>query len=90
MSTAPRDLEITAAHVPSLSLAMTISPSTSSANAAQYYERALSLCERLFDGEIDQTAFEEKMRGMFGMEGYVFFGLDKILSSIIKQVRDSH
>lgn len=81
-----RALTISPAHVPSLSLAMTIAPSTPFATSAQYYERALSLCERLFNGDIDQIAFEEGLRAMFGTEGYIFFGLDKILGNIVKQV----
>lgn len=65
---------------------MTFSPSTPSATSALYYERALSLCERLFDGDMDQVAFEETVRSMFGTEGYSIFGMDKLLSNMMKHV----
>lgn len=57
--------------------------------AAHYYQRALGLCERLFDGDIDQAAFEEALRHMFGTQGYVLFAFDKLLHGIVKQVRAS-
>lgn len=36
------------------------------AHAEHYYDLMLESCERLFDNEIDQHAFEEQMRYMFG------------------------
>jgi paired amphipathic helix protein Sin3a len=33
-----------------------------------YYELFLESCERLFDNEIEQYAFEEQMRLMFGIK----------------------
>lgn len=36
------------------------------AHAEHYYDLMLESCERLFDNEIDQHAFEEQMRSMFG------------------------
>lgn len=35
-------------------------------HAEHYYDLILESCERLFDNEIDQHAFEEQMRFMFG------------------------
>ena len=35
--------------------------------AAQYYELMLETCERLFDNQIEQLAFEDQMREMFGL-----------------------
>lgn len=57
-----------------------------SVTAQQYYQRALGLCEKLFDGEIDQAAFEEAMRTMFATQGYTLFTVDKLLNMILKQV----
>ena len=34
--------------------------------AEHYYELMLESCERLFDNELEQHAFEDQMRGMFG------------------------
>lgn len=60
-----------------------------SVTAQQYYQRALGLCEKLFDGEIDQAAFEEAMRTMFATQGYTLFTVDKLLNMILKQVSSS-
>ena len=38
------------------------------ANAERYYELLLDSCEKLFDGEIEQHAFEDQMRSMFGIK----------------------
>ena len=35
--------------------------------ASQYYELMLETCERLFDNQIEQLAFEDQMREMFGL-----------------------
>ena len=37
-------------------------------SAAQYYELFLETCEKLFDNQIDQNAFEDQMRAMFGLQ----------------------
>ena len=34
--------------------------------ASQYYELMLEICERLFDNQVEQLAFEDQMREMFG------------------------
>lgn len=52
-----------------------------------HYQRGLILCERLFDGEIDQASFEESLRGIFAIEGYILFTIDKLLHGLIKIVR---
>lgn len=51
-----------------------------------YYNALLDLIDRLFDGDIDQTMFEEKARYLFATEVYVLFTIDKLVHSIIKQV----
>lgn len=33
-----------------------------------YYEFLLESCERLFDNEVEQHAFEEQMRAVFGIQ----------------------
>jgi hypothetical protein len=35
--------------------------------ASQYYELMLETCERLFDNQVEQPAFEDQMREMFGL-----------------------
>lgn len=51
------------------------------------YLYMLEAFEKLFDNELDQTTFEEHMRWFFGNKAYYLFTLDKILSSLIKQVQ---
>ncbi|KAL0570127.1 hypothetical protein V5O48_011832 [Marasmius crinis-equi] len=58
------------------------------ANGNHLYELMLESCERLFDNEIEQTAFEDQMRHMFGIkEAYKIFTIDKLIGVIIKQVQ---
>ncbi|KAG1810180.1 uncharacterized protein HD556DRAFT_1318620 [Suillus plorans] len=51
------------------------------------YLYMLEAFEKLFDNELDQATFEEHMRWFFGNKAYYLFTLDKILSSLIKQVQ---
>lgn len=56
--------------------------------ALQYYELMLETCERLFDNQIEQLAFEDQMREMFGLhDAYKIFTVDKVLASLIKHVQ---
>ncbi|KAG6809875.1 hypothetical protein H0H92_014314 [Tricholoma furcatifolium] len=56
--------------------------------AEHYYDLFLQSVERLFDNEMEQYAFEDQMRIMFGTkEAYKSFTLDKIIGAIIKQVQ---
>lgn len=58
-----------------------------SANANHLYDWMLESCERLFDNEIEQSAFEDQMRLMFGIkEAYKLFTVDKLIGVFIKQV----
>jgi len=50
--------------------------------ALQYYELMLESCERLFDNQIEQLAFEDQMREMFGLHARPFF-----LSSLLHLIR---
>ncbi|KAK0215615.1 histone deacetylase complex, SIN3 component [Armillaria fumosa] len=64
------------------------SMSDPNANASHFYELMLESCERLFDNELEQPAFEEQIRLMFGVkEAYKIFTIDKLIGSIIKQVQ---
>ncbi|ORY04818.1 hypothetical protein K493DRAFT_311208 [Basidiobolus meristosporus CBS 931.73] len=50
---------------------------------ADYYQEFLDLVDRLFDGEIDQQAYEEGMRYLFGIHAYVVFTIDKLIQTIV-------
>ena len=64
------------------------SPDSRAVNPAEhFYLHLLDLVEKVFDGELEQTTFEENMRFMFGTRAYVVFTLDKLCAAICKQVR---
>ncbi|KAG0702743.1 hypothetical protein DFH29DRAFT_920208 [Suillus ampliporus] len=51
------------------------------------YLYMLEAFEKFFDNELDQGLFEEHMRWFFGNKAHHLFTLDKLLSSLIKQVQ---
>lgn len=51
-----------------------------------YYRTLLEMCERLFEGEIDQSSFEEAARFMFDIHAYPIFTVDKVIGSLVKAV----
>ncbi|PWN24601.1 hypothetical protein BDZ90DRAFT_234873 [Jaminaea rosea] len=52
---------------------------------SKYYMVLLDLIEKLFDGDsIDQNMYEESIRFMFGIEGFVVFTIDKVLGGLVK------
>lgn len=56
-------------------------------NAAEhYYEHMLDLAEKLFDGDIDASTFEEQLRYMIGIRAYPLFTIDKLVGTAIKHV----
>ncbi|KAL7283979.1 hypothetical protein ACG7TL_001251 [Trametes sanguinea] len=57
-------------------------------HASSFYDLMLECCEKLFDNEIEQHAFEEIMRYMFGLKhAYKLFTVDKVIGALIKQVQ---
>lgn len=58
--------------------------------AEHYYEHALDLAEKLFDGDLDQTTYEEQLRYMGGTKAYPLFTIDKLISTVIKHVCGLH
>ena len=51
-----------------------------------FYRFLLSCIEKLFDGELDQSAFEDCARVVFGTQAYQLFTVDKVISAVNKQV----
>ena len=51
--------------------------------ASQYYELMLETCERLFDNQIEQLAFEDQMREMFGLHARRFFFLSRAFLCVL-------
>ncbi|GAA6009510.1 hypothetical protein JCM11491_003584 [Sporobolomyces phaffii] len=54
--------------------------------AEHYYDYALELAEKLFDGDVDQQTYEEQLRYMGGIRSYPLFTLDKLISTVIKHI----
>ncbi|EPQ28644.1 uncharacterized protein PFL1_03947 [Pseudozyma flocculosa PF-1] len=54
---------------------------------SRYYDTLLDMCEKLFDGDIDQATFEESARYMYGIDAYVVFTLDKAIGALVKTVQ---
>lgn len=51
---------------------------------SRYYDTLLDLTEKLFDQEVDQATYEESVRFMFGINGYIMFTIDKLITALIK------
>ncbi|GAA5953221.1 hypothetical protein JCM3765_007446 [Sporobolomyces pararoseus] len=86
----PPPQPITPSQVPSLSLSLSLAPANGerwTASAEYYYQRALSLCEKFFEGELDQPAFEDSIRRILASQGYMLFTVDKLVTALIKQVQ---
>lgn len=72
---------------PELGLSLPVGVVDTGDNPAEhYYEYALELAEKLFDGDVDQQTYEEQLRYMGGIRSYPLFTLDKLISTVIKHV----
>ncbi|KAG0953193.1 hypothetical protein G6F57_001621 [Rhizopus arrhizus] len=52
-----------------------------------YYHAILELIDKFFDGDIDQTLFEEYTRYIFVTDAYLLFTIDKLVHTMIKQIQ---
>ncbi|CEI90614.1 Putative Paired amphipathic helix protein Sin3b [Rhizopus microsporus] len=52
-----------------------------------YYQAVLELIDKFFDGDIDQTLFEEYTRYVFVTDAYLLFTIDKLVHTMIKQIQ---
>ncbi|KAL5257487.1 hypothetical protein ACHWQZ_G012432 [Mnemiopsis leidyi] len=50
-----------------------------------YYTHFLSLVKDLLDCNVEPAVYEDKLREMFGVNSYVAFTLDKLISNIVRQ-----
>jgi paired amphipathic helix protein Sin3a len=55
-------------------------------NSDHFYQFLLSCVEKLFDGELEQSAFEDCARVTFGTLAYKLFTIDKVIVALNKQV----
>ena len=54
------------------------------------YQAVLEMIDRFFDGDIDQQVFEEHTRYVFVTDAYLIFTIDKLVHSMVKQVREQY
>ncbi|KAF9915669.1 Transcriptional regulatory protein sin3 [Lobosporangium transversale] len=50
------------------------------------YIKLLGLIHKVFDGELEQIAFEEQARHIFATKAYIVFTLDKVIAALLKNV----
>ncbi|EEB07742.1 Clr6 histone deacetylase complex subunit Pst1 [Schizosaccharomyces japonicus yFS275] len=50
------------------------------------YERALLLCERIIESDIDQMGFEDALRCLYGIKAFQLYTVEKLVSSVVKQL----
>ncbi|OAD81320.1 hypothetical protein PHYBLDRAFT_161933 [Phycomyces blakesleeanus NRRL 1555(-)] len=55
--------------------------------SGSYYAALLGVIDRFFEGELDQTLFEESARYIFVTEAYTMFTIDKLVLAVIKQIQ---
>jgi paired amphipathic helix protein Sin3a len=60
-------------------------------DAAHFYDLLLESCEKLFDNELEQTAFEDQLRYMFGIHvGSYTWRLNSSANNTVACVQDVH
>ncbi|XP_036205382.1 paired amphipathic helix protein Sin3a isoform X7 [Myotis myotis] len=52
-----------------------------------YYPAFLDMVRSLLDGNIDSSQYEDSLREMFTIHAYIAFTMDKLIQSIVRQVR---
>lgn len=52
---------------------------------SDFFRHLIELLKSLIDGSVDQGTFEERVRLMFGANGYLIFTFDRLLYSILRQ-----
>ncbi|KAG4306290.1 hypothetical protein PORY_000278 [Pneumocystis oryctolagi] len=51
-----------------------------------YYQQLLGFCGKLIQNDIEQNGFEDILRYMYGINGYPFYTVDKVVSTMIKHL----
>lgn len=56
-------------------------------NPEDYYQEAINLVKDLLDSCEETANFEDKMREMFGIHAYIWFSMDKLITTLVKQLQ---
>ncbi|CCJ28157.1 unnamed protein product [Pneumocystis jirovecii] len=51
-----------------------------------YYQQLLGFCRKFIQNDIEQNSFEDILRYMYGINGYPFYTVDKVVSAMIKHL----
>lgn len=54
-----------------------------------YYSAFLEMVRNLLDGNMEASQYEDSLREMFTIHAYMAFTMDKLIQSIVRQVRIS-
>lgn len=54
-----------------------------------YYSAFLEMVRNLLDGNMEASQYEDSLREMFTIHAYIAFTMDKLIQSIVRQVRIS-
>lgn len=52
-----------------------------------YYSAFLEMVRNLLDGNMETSQYEDQLREMFTIHAYIAFTMDKLIQSIVRQVR---
>lgn len=52
-----------------------------------YYSAFLEMVRNLLDGNMEASQYEDSLREMFTIHAYIGFTMDKLIQSIVRQVR---
>lgn len=54
-----------------------------------YYSAFLEMVRNLLDGNMETSQYEDQLREMFTIHAYIAFTMDKLIQSIVRQVRSA-
>lgn len=57
---------------------------------SEFYANLLGQVKNLLDGAADNAQFEDALRDMFTTQAYQAFTMDKIVQTMVRQVRNAH
>lgn len=55
-------------------------------NVEDYFTALIDMVKQLLDGNLDSNQYEDTLREMFGINAYICFTFDKLVTAIVRQV----
>ena len=53
---------------------------------SDYFSSLVDMVKQVLDGNLESNQYEDNLREIFGIHAYTSFTLDKVVSSIVRQV----